>query len=190
MSPVAIAHVGRFAAVAAFRRPWDTARQTSPPFGRLEEPGRGRATFGRFAEESTRSMTLLLAAVGAVVTALLELTVGPYLRIGTRNPPRCSVLACRDDRVGSKRLVWAFVGGSASMSWHNATRVDRVRAAALRRGRVALARSFAACDRSSRSAASSSQHRYSMILFVAFGASARPLPVADPRRTVLPERDL
>ncbi len=31
-------------------------------------------------------MTLLLAAVGATVTALLELTVGPYLRIGAAQP--------------------------------------------------------------------------------------------------------
>ena len=30
-------------------------------------------------------MTLLLAAVGATGTALFELTVGPYLRIGTPN---------------------------------------------------------------------------------------------------------
>ena len=33
-----------------------------------------------------RSMTLLLAAVGATVAALLELTVGPYLRVGDAQP--------------------------------------------------------------------------------------------------------
>ena len=31
-------------------------------------------------------MTLLLAAVGATVTALLELTIGPYLRVGNAEP--------------------------------------------------------------------------------------------------------
>ena len=35
-------------------------------------------------------MTLLLAAVGAVVAALLELTVGPYLQIGDAQPTWCS----------------------------------------------------------------------------------------------------
>ena len=60
--------------------------------------GRARP-FGRFAEDSTLPMTLLLAAVGAVVTALLELTVGPYLRIGDATPePGTRLRSRRDDR--------------------------------------------------------------------------------------------
>ena len=62
---------------------------------------------------STRSMTLLLAAFGATVTALLELTVGPYLRFGIAQPHL--VLVCGivvTVAIGLEAgLVWAFVGG-------------------------------------------------------------------------------
>ncbi len=60
-------------------------------------------------------MTLLLAAVGATVTALLELTVGPYLRIGTAEPHLVLVLGIVVTvAVGLEAgLVWAFVGGLA-----------------------------------------------------------------------------
>ena len=60
-------------------------------------------------------MTLLLAAVGAVVTALLELTVGPYLRIGNATPNLVLVFAVVVTiAVGlDAGLVWAFVGGLA-----------------------------------------------------------------------------
>ena len=60
-------------------------------------------------------MTLLLAAVGAVVTALLELTVVPYLRIGSAQPHPVLVLAVIVTiAVGLEAgLVWAFVGGLA-----------------------------------------------------------------------------
>jgi rod shape-determining protein MreD len=58
-------------------------------------------------------MTLLLAAVGATVTALLELTVGPYLRIGTAEPHLVLVLGIVVTvAIGLEAgLVWAFVGG-------------------------------------------------------------------------------
>ena len=58
-------------------------------------------------------MTLLLAAVGATVTALLELTVGPYLRIGTAEPHLVLVLGIVVTvPIGLEAgLVWAFVGG-------------------------------------------------------------------------------
>ena len=60
-------------------------------------------------------MTLLLAAVGAVVTALVELTVTPYLRIGSAQPHPVLVLAVIVTiAVGLEAgLVWAFVGGLA-----------------------------------------------------------------------------
>ena len=58
-------------------------------------------------------MTLLLAAVGATVTALLELTVGPYLRVGTAQPHLVLVLGIIVTvAIGLEAgLVWAFVGG-------------------------------------------------------------------------------
>jgi rod shape-determining protein MreD len=60
-------------------------------------------------------MTLLLAAVGAVVTALIELTVTPYLRIGSAQPHPVLVLGVIVAiAVGLEAgLTWAFVGGLA-----------------------------------------------------------------------------
>jgi rod shape-determining protein MreD len=65
--------------------------------------------------KQTRSMTLLLAAVGAVVTALIELTVVPYLRIGSAQLHPVLVLAVIITiAVGLEAgIVWAFVGGLA-----------------------------------------------------------------------------
>jgi rod shape-determining protein MreD len=75
----------------------------------------GARPSGRIAEETTRPMTLLLAAVGAVVTALIELTVTPYLRIGSAHPHPVLVLAVVVTiAFGIEAgLVWAFVGGLA-----------------------------------------------------------------------------
>ena len=58
-------------------------------------------------------MTLLLAAVGATVMALLELTVGPYLRVGTAQPHLVLVVGIVVTvAIGLEAgLVWAFVGG-------------------------------------------------------------------------------
>jgi rod shape-determining protein MreD len=58
-------------------------------------------------------MTLLLAAVGATLMALLELTVGPYLRIGTAQPHLVLVVGIVVTvAVGLEAgLIWAFVGG-------------------------------------------------------------------------------
>ena len=82
----------------------------------INEPGRwARDLSGRSAEETTRPMTLLLAAVGAVVTALVELTVVPYLQIGSAHPHPVLVLAVIVTiAIGVEAgLVWAFVGGLA-----------------------------------------------------------------------------
>ena len=58
-------------------------------------------------------MTLLLAAVGATLTALLELSVGPYLRVGTAQPHLVLVVGIVVTvALGLEAgLVWAFVGG-------------------------------------------------------------------------------
>jgi len=60
-------------------------------------------------------MTLLLAAVGATVAALFELTVAPYLRIGDAQPHLVLVFGIIVTiAVGLEAgLVWAFVGGLA-----------------------------------------------------------------------------
>ena len=58
-------------------------------------------------------MTLTLAAVGAVVMALLELTVVPYFRIGGAQPDLVLVFAVVWTVVAGIEggIVWAFVGG-------------------------------------------------------------------------------
>ena len=58
-------------------------------------------------------MTLLFAAFGAIVAALLESTVIPYLRIGDAQPHLVFVLAIIVTVVGGfdRGLVFAFVGG-------------------------------------------------------------------------------
>ena len=58
-------------------------------------------------------MSLFVAAIGAAVTAIFELTVGPYLRVGDAQPHLVFVLAVVwTVAVGlDSGLVWAFVGG-------------------------------------------------------------------------------
>lgn len=58
-------------------------------------------------------MSLPLAAVGAVVAALLELTLAPYLKVGSAQPDIVLVLAIIWTMVVGFEggLVWAFLGG-------------------------------------------------------------------------------
>ena len=58
-------------------------------------------------------MTLLFAAFGAIVAALLESTVIPYLRIGDAQPHLVFVLTIIVTVVAGfdRGLVFAFVGG-------------------------------------------------------------------------------
>ncbi len=60
-------------------------------------------------------MSLFVAAIGATVTAIFELTVGPYLRVGNAQPHLVFILAIITTvAVGLEAgLVWAFVGGIA-----------------------------------------------------------------------------
>jgi rod shape-determining protein MreD len=60
-------------------------------------------------------MSLFVAAIGATVTAIVELTVGPYIRVGDAQPHLVFVLAVVwTIAVGLESgLVWAFVGGIA-----------------------------------------------------------------------------
>lgn len=60
-------------------------------------------------------MSLFVAAIGATVTAIFELTVGPYLRVGNAQPHPVLIIAIIwTVAVGLEGgLVWAFVGGIA-----------------------------------------------------------------------------
>ena len=135
-------------------------------------------------------MTLLLAAVGATVTALLELTVGPYLRVGTAEPHLVLVLGIVVTvAIGLEAgLVWAFVGGLA---------LDVITQRPLGSTSFALLLCVAA---TSVLAGAFIRIRpvvpiiatlvlsvlYSMIHFIALNALVAPIPVPDPVSLVLP----
>lgn len=135
-------------------------------------------------------MTLLLAAVGAVMTALLELTVGPYVRIGDAVPHLVLVFGVVVTiAVGLEAgLVWAFVGGLA---------LDVLVGRPLGSSAFALLLSLGAASILARSlsrlrpivpigAVFICSLGYSMIQFVVLSALHAPLPVADPLAAVLP----
>lgn len=58
-------------------------------------------------------MSLFVAAIGATVTAIFELTVGPYLRVGDAQPHLVLILAvvCTVAFGLETGLAWGFVGG-------------------------------------------------------------------------------
>lgn len=60
-------------------------------------------------------MSLFVAAIGATVTAIFELTISPYLRVGNAQPHFVFILAivCTVAVSLESGLVWAFVGGIA-----------------------------------------------------------------------------
>ena len=135
-------------------------------------------------------MTLLLAAVGATVTALLELTVGPYLRIGTAEPHLVLVLGIVVTvAIGLEAgLVWAFVGGlvldvisqrpigSTSFALLLCVGATSVLAGFFVRLRPVvpiIATLFLSVA-------------YSMIHFIALNALVAPIPVSDPVALILP----
>ena len=157
----------------------------------INEPGRwARDLSGRSAEETTRPMTLLLAAVGAVVTALVELTVIPYLRIGSAHPHPVLVLAVIVTiAIGVEAgLVWAFVGGIA---------LDVLAQRPLGSSAFALLMCVGATAILARGMAQLrpivpivavflASLGYSMILYVLFGALGAPPATTDPIGAVLP----
>ena len=60
-------------------------------------------------------MSLFVASIGATVTAIFELTIGPYLAVGNAQPHLVFILAivCTVAVGLETGLVWAFVGGIA-----------------------------------------------------------------------------
>jgi rod shape-determining protein MreD len=135
-------------------------------------------------------MTLLLAAVGATVTALLELTIGPYLRVGNAEPHLVLVVGivvtlALDIEAG---LVWAFVGGLALDVLAQRPLGSTAFALLLCLGGAAvLGRVFVRLRQIvSIPATFVLSLLYSMTLFLAFNALRAPIPVADPVGHVLP----
>lgn len=135
-------------------------------------------------------MTLLLAAVGAMATALLELSVGPYLRVASSQPHLVLVLGVTVTiAIGLEAgLAWGFIGGlvldvlaqrplgsspfalllCVGGAFVLARLLSRLRAA------VPILATFLL------------SLLYSMTLFVAFNALRATVPVADPVAATLP----
>jgi len=135
-------------------------------------------------------MTLLLAAVGAMATALLEFSVGPYLRVASSQPHLVLVLGVIVTIAISLEagLAWGFIGGlvldvlaqrplgsspfalllCVGGAFILARLLSRLRAA------VPIPATFVL------------SLLYSMTLFVAFNALRATIPVADPAAAILP----
>lgn len=135
-------------------------------------------------------MTLLLAAVGATVTALLELSVGPYLRVATSQPHLVLVLGVIVTiAIGFEAgLAWGFIGGLV---------LDVLAQRPLGSTAFALLLSVAGAYLLARLVARLRTALpipatfllsllYSMTLFVAFNALRATIPVADPAAAILP----
>lgn len=135
-------------------------------------------------------MTLLLAAVGATVTALLELSVGPYLRVATTQPHLVLLVGVVVTiALGLEAgLAWGFVGGLV---------LDVLAQRPLGSTAFALLLSVGGAYLLSRLAARLRilvpipatfllSVLYSMTLFVAFNALRATIPVADPLSAIVP----
>ena len=135
-------------------------------------------------------MALLLAAVAAVATALLELSVAHYLTVGEAQPNLVLILGVVVTvAIGLEAgLIWAFVGGLA---------LDVLAQRPLGSSAFALLLCVAGASALARSfvrvrpivpigAVFILSLGYSMILFLTFGALGTPLPVANPLAAVLP----
>jgi len=135
-------------------------------------------------------MTLLLAAVGATVTALLELSVGPYLRVATSQPHLVLVLGVVVTvAVGLEAgLAWGFIGGLV---------LDVLAQRPLGSSPFALLLCMAGASLLARlvsrlrpavpiPATFLLSLLYSMTLFVAFNSLRATIPVADPAAAILP----
>ena len=135
-------------------------------------------------------MTLLLAAVGATVTALLELSVGPYLRVETTQPHLVLVLGVVVTvALGLEAgLAWGFLGGlvldilAQRPLGSTAFAMLLCMGAAYVFGRlVTRLRPVVPIP-----ATFLLSLVYSMSLFVAFNALQTTIPVANPAAAILP----
>ncbi len=135
-------------------------------------------------------MTLLLAAVGATVAALFELTVTTYLRVGGVQPHLVLVLGLIVTiAIGlDAGLVWAFVGGLALDVLAQRPLGSTAFALLLCVGGASVfARIFSRVRPIAPIIATFVLSIvYSMALFALFSALRAPLPVADPLSVILP----
>lgn len=135
-------------------------------------------------------MTLLLAAVGATLMALLELTAGPYLRVATAQPHLVLVAGIVVTvAIGLEAgLVWAFVGGLVLDVLAQRPLGSTSFALLLCMGATSvLARIFIRLRPVVPILATLLLSLfYSMTLFVAFNALRTPIPVDDPVGMLLP----
>jgi rod shape-determining protein MreD len=135
-------------------------------------------------------MTLLLAAVGATVTALLESTAGRYLRVEGAEPHLLLVFGIIVTvAVGLEAgLVWAFVGGLVIDILVQRPLGSTAFALLLCVGATAgLGQLFSRIRPFLPILATAVLSvAYSMILFAAFNALRTPIAVDDPVALVLP----
>jgi len=135
-------------------------------------------------------MTLLLAAVGATVTALLELTVGPYLRVESAQPHLVLVLGVVVTvALGLEAgLAWGFTGGLVLDVLAQRPLGSTAFALLICVGAVYLASRLSTRLRPLVPVAATFVFSlaYSMSLFVAFNALRATIPVSDPVTTIIP----
>jgi rod shape-determining protein MreD len=135
-------------------------------------------------------MTLLLAAVGATVAAILELSLGPYLRVGIAQPHFVLVLGVVITiALGLEAgLTFGFIGGAA---------LDVLAQRPLGSTAFAMLLCVGGCYLLSRlvtrlrpilpiPATFILSLGYSMIAFVALNALRGAIPVADPVGAIMP----
>lgn len=135
-------------------------------------------------------MTLLLAAVGATATALLELTVGPYLRVATTQPHLVLVFGVITTiTIGFEAgVAWGFIGGLALDVLAQRPLGSTAFALLLCLGATHVLARFAARFRVVLPIPATffGSLLYSMTLFLAFNALRATIPVADPASTIVP----
>ena len=135
-------------------------------------------------------MTLLIAAVGATLTALLELTVGPYLSVGTAQPHLVLVVGIVVTAgIGLEAgLVWAFLGGLVVDVLAQRPLGSTAFALLLCVGFTAVLCRFLVRLRPVVPIVATLllSLPYSMILFMTFNALRTPIPVSDPVAILLP----
>jgi rod shape-determining protein MreD len=135
-------------------------------------------------------MTLLLAAVGATVTALFELSVGPYLRVATAQPHLVLVIGVVITvALGLEAgLTWGFLGGLVLDVLAQRPLGSTAFALILCVGGAYLAGRLSVRLRPviTIPATLLLSLLYSMVLFLAFNALRATIPVADPAGAILP----
>jgi rod shape-determining protein MreD len=135
-------------------------------------------------------MTLLVAAIAATVTAIFELTITPYLRVGDAQPHVVFVFAVIWTVAAGldSGLAWAFVGGVAldvlaerPLGVSSFALLITVGTTALLARALVRIRPLIAVL-----AAAPLSLVYSMTLIALFGILRPPFPVADPVGLLVP----